>query len=55
MINKWSAFCRKVIKQDLDFNGVVNLIVRILELPYSAILNETEFFGKWNAVEKKYD
>ncbi|MEX2461119.1 MAG: nucleotidyl transferase AbiEii/AbiGii toxin family protein [Paenibacillaceae bacterium] len=54
MMHRWNTFCRKVIKQELDFNDVLSVIVNLLELPFGAILNESEFFGKWNAEGKKY-
>lgn len=49
MMIRWNSFCKKVLKMDLDFNVVLEMIVRFLEPPYGAMIKREICDGIWNA------
>lgn len=51
---RWKAFCRKTLKFDLDFNEVILEIVKFIEIPFKAILEEDETFYLWKHEQKRY-
>jgi predicted nucleotidyltransferase component of viral defense system len=51
---RWSIFCKKVLKFELDLDYVVHNIIEFLQPPYESIVNENEFFGVWSSKECKY-
>lgn len=54
-IRQWNTFLRRTgINETLDFKIVLEDIVVFLEPVYQCILWEREFFGKWNAAEKRW-
>lgn len=55
ILRRWDNFCKKILKYELKFNNVVNIIIGFTSLPYEAIINEDEFFKKWNYKERKYN
>ena len=53
-INRWNNFCDKILKQNIDFETVINLIISFISPPFSAIVNETEFFKEWDSERESY-
>jgi predicted nucleotidyltransferase component of viral defense system len=51
---RWSIFCKKVFKFEIELQSVIQIITDMLQPPFEAIVNESEFFGMWNADEHKY-
>ncbi|MCD8500739.1 MAG: nucleotidyl transferase AbiEii/AbiGii toxin family protein [Bacillaceae bacterium] len=51
---RWSVFCKKVLKFEIELHTVIQTITDLLQPPFEAIVNESEFFGMWNADEHKY-
>ncbi len=51
---RWSNFCKKVLKFELIFDSVIQLIIEFMQPPFDAIVNEDEFFGLWNSKKQKY-
>ena len=52
---RWDNFCNKVLNYELDFVGVVNIIIDFISPPYDSIIEEDEFFGNWDFKKIKYD
>lgn len=52
---RWKAFCKKTLRFDLDFQEVIFYIVKFIEIPYKAILEEDETFCLWNHKERYYE
>ena len=55
MMTRWKAFCKKTLRRELNFAEVIELMVKFLEQPYGAILDESEYFGIWKSNEKMYN
>jgi hypothetical protein len=55
IINRWDNFCNKILKYKLDFGKVVELIVMFINPPFQAMVNEDEFWGKWNYEKRQYE
>lgn len=51
---RWSIFCKKVLKFELDLDSVIHNVIEFLQPPYESIVNENEFFGVWSSKECKY-
>lgn len=52
---QWSAFIRRInVNEDLSFENVMERIFRFLHPVYEALLNEEEFFAKWNHEKGKW-
>ena len=51
---RWTNFCKKILKYELDFNDVVNVIIAFTLPPYESIIQEDEFFKSWSHKEKRY-
>jgi predicted nucleotidyltransferase component of viral defense system len=51
---RWGNFCKKILKYNLDFNCVVNLIIDFTLPPYESIMKDEKFFKTWNSKEKQY-
>ncbi|MGM0653602.1 MAG: nucleotidyl transferase AbiEii/AbiGii toxin family protein [Bacillota bacterium] len=51
---RWDNFCKKVLKYELSFSEVVQLIVSFLEPPFQAIINKEELYKNWNSDKKRY-
>ncbi|MDD2402827.1 MAG: nucleotidyl transferase AbiEii/AbiGii toxin family protein, partial [Clostridia bacterium] len=45
---RWTNFCKKVLKVDIDFKNVVKIIIDFISPPFQAIINEDEFFKLWD-------
>lgn len=52
--NRWDNFCKKILKYELDFNHVLNIIITFISSPYDAMIKENELFENWNYEDKKY-
>jgi len=55
MLIRWGAFCKKTIKNSLDFASVLEIMVALIKPVYGAVLDENEFFGVWNKDERKWE
>lgn len=51
---QWTAFIKRAVKTQLEFEQVMERIRDFLLPVYSALLDETEFFGYWSAAEKQW-
>ena len=51
---RWNNFCNKILKYELNFKDVVNVIIDFISLPYEAIIKEGEFFKNWRCKERRY-
>jgi predicted nucleotidyltransferase component of viral defense system len=51
---RWGNFCKKILKYNLDFNCVVNLIIDFTLPPYESIMKDEKFFKTWNSKKKQY-
>ena len=51
---RWNNFCKKILKYELNFNDVVDVIINFTLPPYESIIQEGEFFNKWSYKDKKY-
>lgn len=51
---RWNNFCKKILKYELDFTDVVNIIIDFTSPPYQSIIEENEFFKNWSFEDKKY-
>jgi predicted nucleotidyltransferase component of viral defense system len=54
-INKrWSIFCKKVLKYELEMDGVIKLIIAFIDPPFLAMLERNEFSKHWNSNLRQY-
>ncbi len=51
---RWNNFCKKILKYELDFSYVVNVIIDFISPPYESIIQEDEFFKSWSYKDKRY-
>ncbi len=51
---RWTNFCKKILKYELDFSDVVNVIIDFTLPPYESIIKEDEFFKSWSHKDKRY-
>lgn len=51
---QWDAFVKRAAKVSIPFEQVIDRIKVFLYPVYSAMLEETEFFGKWSKKDKKW-
>ncbi|MDY0234757.1 MAG: nucleotidyl transferase AbiEii/AbiGii toxin family protein [Gudongella sp.] len=51
---RWDNFCKKILKYELDFNNVVDIIIDFIFPPYDAMIKGNELFKKWSYQDKKY-
>lgn len=51
---RWNNFCKKILKYELDFTDVVNIIINFTSPPYQSIIEEDEFFKNWSYKDRKY-
>jgi hypothetical protein len=42
---RWDNFCKKILKYELDFTDVVNIIIDFTSPSYQSIIEEDEFFN----------
>lgn len=54
MQNKWSAFKRKTLGIELEFQDVLKTILALLYNPTKAFISGKSFHGKWSAEKLKY-
>lgn len=54
MQKRWVNFCNKVLKYDLNFVDVIDIIIEFVSVPYEAIIKEDEFFKGWSCKKLKY-
>ena len=51
---RWDNFCKKILKYELDFTDVVNIIIDFILPPYESIIKEDEFFKNWSYKDRNY-
>lgn len=51
---RWTNFCNKILKYELDFSNVINVIIDFILPPYESIIQEDEFFKTWSYKDKRY-
>lgn len=49
MQKKWKAFVKKINTKTDDFRTVLDTIKRFMEDPFSAAIEDTEYYGQWSA------
>ena len=55
IINRWKAFCKKVLKYELILDEVVQLIITFLDPPFQAMIEESELMKSWNSAKRQYE
>ena len=55
VVKRWKNFCKKILKYELNFREVVEVIVAFINPPFQAIINEEEFLGTWNNDKMRYE
>ncbi|RYG72204.1 nucleotidyl transferase AbiEii/AbiGii toxin family protein [Lentibacillus lipolyticus] len=51
---RWSLFCEKELRHDIELDHVIQTIITILQPPFEAIVEEDEFFGQWDPKKQNY-
>ncbi len=51
---RWGNFCKKILKYDLDIVTVIDVIVKIIEPPFDAIIRHDLFKGEWSSEKSTY-
>jgi len=51
---RWKNFCKKVLKYELDFSHVIEVIINFTLLPYIAMIHEDEFLKNWRYEKREY-
>lgn len=51
---RWDNFCKKILKYELDFTDVINVIIDFTLPPFESMVVEDEFFKNWSCKDKKY-
>ncbi len=52
--DRWGNFCKKILKYDLEFNYVVDIIIEFVSIPYTAIMTEQKTSKNWSFKDRKY-
>lgn len=52
--SRWRNFCKKILRYELDFQKVAELILEFISPPYDAMITEDEFFKHWDSRTRKY-
>ena len=52
---RWINFCKKVLKYELDFSDVVQVIIDFTLPPYQSIITKEKFLKMWSYEKRKYD
>ena len=55
VMNRWSIFCQKVLKFELNLNEVIQLIISFLDPPFQAMIIDDEFMKTWNSAKRQYE
>ncbi len=51
---RWNNFCKKILKHELNFTDVVDVIINFTLPPYQSVIKENEFFKSWSHKDRKY-
>ena len=51
---RWENFCKKILKYELNFADVVNIIIDFISPPYNAMIQENELLKVWDSKKRKY-
>ena len=54
MQKRWDNFCKKILRYELNFDHVVNIIIEFTSPPYESMTEEDEFFKEWSSKDRKY-
>jgi predicted nucleotidyltransferase component of viral defense system len=55
ILKRWLNFCKKVLHWELDLHLVIEIIIQFTLPPFTAMINENEFFGIWGCDQRKYN
>ncbi len=55
VIGRWTVFCKKVLKYELDLNEVIQVIISFVDPPFQAIISKHEYNGRWDSVKREYE
>lgn len=55
MQKRWTAFCRKFLEQNLDFQLVTDIIVKFIKHPFTAIVSKNSFTLFWNSTQAQWE
>lgn len=53
-MTRWDIFCKKVLKYELNFGEIVQLIISFLDPLFQAMINEEKLLKNWNSDKKRY-
>jgi predicted nucleotidyltransferase component of viral defense system len=51
---RWKNFCKKVLKYELNFSDVIDVIINFTLPPFQSMIQENEFFRNWSHKKKEY-
>ncbi len=51
---RWNNFCKKVLKYELDFADIVNVIIDFASPPYQSMIEGQKFLKNWSYKDRKY-
>lgn len=54
ILKRWKNFCKKVLKYELDFSDVIEVIINFTLPPYKSMIHEDEFFKNWSYEKRGY-
>ncbi|MDD4262375.1 nucleotidyl transferase AbiEii/AbiGii toxin family protein [Syntrophaceticus schinkii] len=54
ILKRWDNFCKKILKYELSFKEVVDVIIDFVLPPYESITLNGEFFKDWSCKERRY-
>lgn len=54
LIERWRVFDKSILKINLDFNNVIDFIIKIVGQPFECIIKEEEFFLTWSKTKLKW-
>jgi predicted nucleotidyltransferase component of viral defense system len=54
ILKRWKNFYKKVLKYELDFSDVIEVIINFTSPPYKAMIHEDEFFKNWSCEKREY-
>ena len=55
MLKKWSAFCRKIGSNAIDYGTVLKTIQTFLLQPFTAAISDARLSGYWSASLRRWE
>lgn len=53
-MTRWKTFIKNTIQIDLDFEIVLNIVIKLIREPFMAVVYEREFFGEWDSIKEEW-